>query len=253
MSNKLSRRHLLNSTILAAGAAAVAEFALNPQPSSAQAVPAGKIKIIALNGSPRKDKTTAASLTVAMKAAQSVAPDRIGIELIHLVDYNLFSSAQILGGLAIPTIRGKTDFVKLEEKLSVPEVRGILVGSPAYKGSPSPLVTLFFCQIRHGNDKNGYPILEGKPVGALAVGNGRNGGQEKVVNDINTYCLREKMILVGIDHSGIGALLWNQKDSIDADEFGKKRAEMLGQRVAKTALSAPKNLLAQLTIAGSLC
>jgi len=238
MSEKLSRRRFLNSTILAAGAAAV----LNSQQASAQTVPAGKIKIIALNGSPRKDKTTVAGLTVVMSAAQAVAPDRIEVELVHLVDYNLFSSERVLGPLAIPTINGKIAFIKLEEKLSSPEVRGILVGSPVHNSSPSALVTLFFSQIRHGNDKNGHPILEGKPAGALAVGGGRNGGQENTVNGINTYFFHEKMILVGTDSGRVGALLWSQKDSIDADEFGKKLAVGLGQRIAKAALSTPDKL-----------
>lgn len=244
MSQKLTRRHFLNSTILAAGSVAVAEAATKPKQASAQAVPAGKIKIIVLNGSPRKDKTTVAALTVAMEAAKAVAPDRIEVELVHLVDYNLLSSERVLGELAIPTISGKIDFVKLEEKLSAPEVRGILVGSPVHNSSPSSLVTLFFGQIRHGNDKNGHPILEGKPAGALAVGGARNGGQENVVNGINTYFFHEKMILVGTASGRVGALLWNQKDSIDADEFGKKLAVALGQRIAKAALSTPKNLFA---------
>lgn len=241
MSQKLSRRHFLNSTVLA-GAAAVAGSALSPHKASAQTAPAGKIKIIALNGSPRKDKTTVAGLTVAMNAAQAVAPDRIEVELVHLVDYNLLSSERVLGELAIPTVGGKTEFVKLEEKLSAPTVRGILVGSPVHNSSPSAPVTLFFAQIRHGNDKNGHPILEGKPAGALAVGGGRNGGQENVVNGINTYLFHEKMILVGTDGGRVGALLWNQKDSIEADDFGKKLAVGLGQRVAKAALSIPEKL-----------
>lgn len=244
MSETLTRRHFLSSTILAAGAAAATEAVLNPQQASAQTAPAGKIKIIALNGSPRKDKTTVAALTVAMGAAKAVSPERVEVELVHLVDYNLLSSQRVLGDLAIPSVNGKTDFVKLEEKLSAPEVRGILVGSPVHNSSPSSLVTLFFGQVRHGNDKNGHPILEGKPTGALAVGGGRNGGQENVVNGINTYFFHEKMILVGADTGRVGALLWNQKDSIEADEFGKKLATTLGQRVAKAALSAPTNMFA---------
>ncbi len=244
MNNKISRRHFLSSTALAAGAAAATESVLNPSSSAAQTVPAGKIRIIALNGSPRKDKTTVAALTVALGAAQAVSPDRIEVELVHLADYNLLSSQRVLGSLAIPTLEGKTDFIKLEEKLSAPEVRGLLVGSPTHNSTQSSLVTLFFGQVRHGNDKNGLPILEGKPAGALAVGGGRNGGQENVVNGINTYFFHEKMILVGTDAGRVGALLWNQKDSIEADDFGKKLAVSLGQRVAKAALSLSKNMFA---------
>ena len=77
MSEKLSRRHFLSSTIIAAGTAVAT------QQASAQAVPTGKIKVIALNGSPRKDKTTVAALTVAMEAAKAVAPDRIEVELVR--------------------------------------------------------------------------------------------------------------------------------------------------------------------------
>ncbi|MBR2003263.1 MAG: NAD(P)H-dependent oxidoreductase, partial [Thermoguttaceae bacterium] len=87
------QRQTARRQFLAAGAAAVSTAALGlaaGTPAVAQDAPAGKIKIIGINGSPRRDKTTAEALKNALDAAKAVAPDKIDVELIHLADYNLF-------------------------------------------------------------------------------------------------------------------------------------------------------------------
>ena len=191
------------------------------------------VKIIAICGSPRRGKTTCESLKIALEAAKMAAPDRIQTELIELLDFDLLESERVWGSSAV---KGNGSFSELEKKLSDPSVRGVLVGSPVHNSMLSVLMTAFFSQLNH-------TVLQGKVGGALAVGGARNGGQESVVECLNTYLFHEGVILPGTGKSGrIGALLWNQKDSVAADEPGIKLAQVLGTRVAKVALALPANV-----------
>jgi len=80
--------------------------------------------------------------------------------------------------------------------------------------------------------------LADKPVGALAVGSFRNGGQELVIEQIITAMLcYEPLIVGGKPNAHQGATLWNNyNDDITKDEFGIKTAKQLGIRVAEAAL-----------------
>lgn len=233
------QRQTARRRFLAAGAAALSTAALGlaASPVSAQdasAAPTGKIKIIGINGSPRRDKTTAEALTQALEAAKAVAPDKIDVELVCLADYNLFASERLFGDAAV---KGGDEYAKLNEKLADPAVRGVIVGSPTHNGAPSALIAALFGQIDHS-------VLQGKIAGALAVGGARNGGQEQVVDVINDYLFHEGAILPGAGASGrTGALLWNQKDSVARDDFGLGMARGLAQRVAKLALVVPADAL----------
>ena len=75
--------------------------------------------------------------------------------------------------------------------------------------------------------------------GALAVGGARNGGQERIIQDLHGFFFGEEMVVVGdgkpTSHSG--ATLWNHwKDDLAQDEEGMKTAKHLGRRVAEIAL-----------------
>lgn len=230
MEKECSRRNFIATTALAAGVATLGTTLAVASTTET----AGKIKIIGISGSPRRGKTTVESLTLALEAAKEIDPNRIEIEIIELLDYNLFESERVLGSNAV---KGNGSFAKLEEKLADPMVRGILVGSPVHNSMLSLMTSAFFAQIDH-------KILQGKVGGALAVGGARNGGQESTVSGINTYLFHEGVILPGTGKSGrIGALLWNQKDTVAADEFGIKLTKILGQRIAKVALALPADLL----------
>jgi len=81
-------------------------------------------------------------------------------------------------------------------------------------------------------------LLADKPVGVLAVGAYRNGGQELVIEQIQTVMLcHEVMIVGGKPKAHQGATLWNNyNDDITKDEFGMDSARKLGIRVAEVAL-----------------
>ncbi|MDO4586111.1 MAG: flavodoxin family protein [Planctomycetia bacterium] len=224
-SNRKNRRKFLGLSAATVGTVLLSQKVAMPADNP---LSNDKIKIIALNGSPRRDKTTAQGLKMVLEAAKAVDPERIETELVHLVDYRLFDSERVLGEQATKPATG--DIIKLEDQFRAANVKGIIVGSPVFNSMMSLFVVALFSQIDHA-------LLQGKTGGALAVGGARNGGQESVVQGINTYLMHEGVILPGTGSAGrIGALCWNQNDSLDQDDLGKKLAESLGQRVAQTAL-----------------
>lgn len=228
-----SRRNFVISGALALGTAAMGT-GLSASLQADESASGKCVKILGLNGSPRRGKTTAESLGCALAAAQAVCPERIETEIIELTDYDLFDSERVFG---VAAVKGDGSYARLQAKLAEESVRGVIVGSPVHNSMPSVLISAFFAQIDHA-------VLQGKIGGALSVGGARNGGQESVVNGLNTFLFHEGMLLPGTGAAGrFGALLWNQKDSVAADEFGIKLAQSLGERIAKTALALPPDLL----------
>lgn len=223
MRHTIGRRQLIG----AAGAAVVAT-ALGGAARAQE--PTAKRKIVAINGSPRKGKTTSAGLTLCLEAVREAYPD-FDTELIDLADYSI--PAQVAAGQ--PLRPGEVDdFPKLAEKLSDPAVAGIIVGSPVYFGSMSALCKAFLdrCMVF----RKGF-VWHNKVAGALAVGSSRNGGQELTVEGIKIALSGQDVILVGTGQPTVrvGATLWNQNDSIAEDAFGCETAKDLGRRVADVA------------------
>jgi multimeric flavodoxin WrbA len=208
---------------------AVAAGALGATASAQEASP--KRKIIGINGSPRKGKTTSAALKVCLDAAREQDPE-LETELIELADFSI--PAQLAAGL--PLKDGETDdFPKLGEKLGDPAVSGFVIGSPVYFNNMSALCKAFLDRSAAFRS-DGFKLRD-KVAGVLAVGSSRNGGQELTVHSIQAALTGQDMVIVGSGKpSGrVGATLWNQDDSIDQDAFGIETAKKLGRRVAEVA------------------
>lgn len=222
MLQTLDRRELLNVT----GAAVLAGglgIAVAAQESAA------KRKIVGLNASPRKGKTTAAAVRVCLDAAREFDPE-LETELIELADFSI--PAQVAAGQ--PLRSGEVDdFPKLVEKLSDPAVAGIVVGSPVYFGNMTALCKAFID--RCGVFRAKKFALRNKVAGVLAVGSARNGGQELTIRSIQTALLCQEMIVVGDGQPSarIGGTLWSQGDSIADDQFGNETVKNLGRRIAE--------------------
>lgn len=185
------------------------------------------VKILGISCSPRKGNTTATAVQAALDAAKKV-DSRIEVEMIDL------------GGLEISGFSGsgkKTDdFDSILPKLRNPNVGGWIIGSPVYFRSMSALCKAFLerCAVL----RKPRLLLADTAAGALAVGSYRNGGQELVIEQIQTILLcHEMMIVGGKPKAHQGATLWNAyKDDITKDEFGMDTAGKLGIRVAEAAL-----------------
>ena len=219
MNEQVSRRNFL----AAAGTAALAATAATAL--AAESNDGKTLRILGVSCSPRKGMTTAKSVQAALDAAKAVDA-RIAVELIDL------------GGLSIagwsPTIP-KDDFDAILPKLKDPQLGGLIIASPSYFRSLSSLCKAFI--ERCMPLREGAMLLANKPVGALAVGGNRNGGQELVVQQILTAMLSYGMVPVGGNSPAmLGGTLWNSKDDVSQDETGLKSAALLGTHVAEVAL-----------------
>lgn len=203
---------------------------------AAFAAPAGgaPLKILGISCSPRKGMTTAAAVQAALDAAKGVDP-RIETELIDL------GGLSIAGWSPAPP---DDDFTALLPKLRDPAVAGLVIGSPSYFRGCSSLCKAFI--ERCGALREPEMLLDGKPVGAIAVGGFRNGGQELVIGEIHTAMMCFGMVPVGgRPPAFMGGTLVSADNRIDEDELGLTTARNTGARVAdfarRTAKAAGKD------------
>lgn len=223
--SEMNRRKFFTRSLAAGAAVSTASTSANA---------AGKtLRIVGVSCSPRKGKTTATAIQAALDAAKTVDP-RIKVELLDL------GGLEIAGwsGGAKPTTspQVKDDFDIILPRLRDPVPDGLLIGSPSYFRTMSALCKAFLERI--AVLRKPKLLLADKPVGVLAVGAYRNGGQELVISEIQAAMLCHEVVLVGGKPSAHqGATLWNAyNDDITKDEFGMDTARKLGIRVAEAAL-----------------
>jgi multimeric flavodoxin WrbA len=225
-----TRRHFLST----AGVALMGTAATAVAGESTKSSVAGPIRIIAISGSMRKGKTTAAALQLCLDAAKEVSP-QIEVELIELAGLKI--DASVAAGIE-PPAGERDDFVPLIPKLVDPRVRGIIVGSPVYFGSMTSLCKAFI--ERCSAFRKDY-AWSNKVAGVLAVGGARNSGQELTIQCLQAALMSFEMILVGDGRPTChrGATLWNasKEEGISKDEWGQGTAKNLGRRVAEVVLA----------------
>jgi multimeric flavodoxin WrbA len=217
----MNRRNFL-STSFAAGAAAT--FAS----TATKAADKKSIKILGVSCSPRKGKTTATAVKAALDAAKEVDP-RIKVELLDL------GGMQIAGSSGTSS-QPSDDFEKILPILKDPVPDGLIIGSPSYFRTMSALCKAFLERLAVLRKPD--LLLADTPVGVLAVGAYRNGGQELVIEQIQAAMLCHEVVIVGGKPGAHqGATLWNAfNDDITKDEFGMATAKQLGVRVAEAAI-----------------
>lgn len=226
MKENVTRRNFL----AAAGPAAIAVAATTGLAAESTGS-GGKMKILGIACSPRKGMTTAKAVQAALDAAKSVDA-RIEVELIDL------------GGLHIAGYSLQPppdDFTGILPKLQDPAVGALIIGSPSYFRGLSALCKAFI--ERCAPLREPKMILADKPVGVVAVGQFRNGGQELVIEQIQAAMLCFGMIPVGGHAPAFqGATLLSSNDSIAQDELGLKTASQLGKHVGEAAIKLAKSL-----------
>ena len=222
----MNRRNFISKSLAAGAAVTLAA-------KSAESAQSGSVRIVGVSCSPRKGKTTATAVKIALDAAKEVNP-HIAVELIDL------GGKEIAGwsGGAKPG-EGKEitdDFQLILPSFKAPDLGGIIIGSPSYFRSLSSLCKAFLERL--AVLRSPKLLLADKAVGVLAVGAYRNGGQELVISQIQTAMLCHEVMLVGgKPKAHQGATLWNAyNDDITKDEFGVATAKQLGVRVAQAAL-----------------
>jgi multimeric flavodoxin WrbA len=216
MKQNVTRRNFLATAgvaVLGAGMANAAEGGGKP------------VKILGVACSPRKGMTTAKAVQAALEAAKGVDPC-ISVELIDL------------GGLSIAGYSPQPpqdDFTGILPKLQDAALGGLIIGSPAYFRGMSALCKAFI--ERCAPLREPKMVLANKPVGVVAVGAFRNGGQEMTIEQIQAAMLCFGMIAVGGNAPAFqGATVLSTKDDISADTLGLDTAKKLGAHVAEMAL-----------------
>jgi len=226
----ITRRNFVRNSV-AAGAAVAATT--GPAPASDGKEPGDRIKVLAISCSPRKGRTTATALGVALQAAGEVS-ERIATELIELADYSIHGN--LAAGVPLPEGE-KDDFARLVPKLSDPAVRGIIIGTPVYFGNMSSLCKAFLDRsILLWQDNF---ALSGKVAGVVAVGGTRNGGQEVTIQSVQVSLFCQEMVIVGNGRPGprLGGTVWSgTKGGVLEDGYGMETTKALGRRVAEVAL-----------------
>ena len=223
MKQNVSRRNFLATAGVAALATGLAQ--------GAEEAPKGKaVKVIGVACTPRKGMSTAKAVQAALDAAKG-ADARIEVELIDL------------GGLSIAGYSPnppRDDFTGILPKLQDPAVGGLIIGSPSYFRGMSSLCKAFI--ERCAPLREPKMVLANKPVGVVAVGAFRNGGQEMTIEQVQAAMLCFGMIAVGGNAPAFqGATVVSTKDDISADELGLDTARKVGAHVAEVALRlAPK-------------
>lgn len=224
MNEELNRRHFVGLTAATALAGTLGAA------TGAAAEPATPIRLLGVACSPRRGMTTARAVQVALDAAKAISP-RIQIELIDLGGLN------IAGYSPTPP---QDDFAAILPKLRHPALGGLIIGSPSYFRGLSSLCKAFI--ERCAPLREPKMVLANKPVGVVAVGAFRNGGQELTIEQVQTAMLCFGMIPVGGNPPAFqGATVLSADNDISADAVGLDTARKLGARVAEVALSlAPK-------------
>ncbi|MFN3409070.1 MAG: flavodoxin family protein [Limisphaerales bacterium] len=221
MNNDLNRRQFVEVAATAAVAGSLTGVA-----AAETGAAAPRLKILGIACSPRRGMTTAKAVQTALDAAKGLDPQRIEVEFIDL------------GGLSIAGWSPNPppdDFVPLLPKLQDPAVAGLIIGSPSYYRGLSALCKAFI--ERCAPLREPKMLLDGKPVGVVATGGFRNGGQELVIEQIQTAMLCFGMIPVGGRPPAFqGGTLLTAKDDLSGDELGLGTARNTGLRVADFAL-----------------
>ncbi len=213
------RRGFLLATAAAAGAALPG--------AGAEGAKTGRVLILGVACSPRRGKTTARAVQIALDAARAADP-RVDTELIDLGGLKV-------GGFAKP--QPEDDFTPLLAKFKDPAVGGLIIGSPSYFRAPSSLCRAFI--ERCAPLREPHMVLANKPVGVVAVGGFRNGGQELVISEILTSMLCFGMVPCGGNAPAFqGATVLSKDDDIAEDDLGLDTARKLGARIAAAALRA---------------
>ncbi len=195
------------------------------------------VKILAINGSPRKSGTQYA-LEYALKAAAEI--DGVETELINLrgkeLNFCVHCNRCIKDNvLHCPAF----DDVMSEIYPKILEADGLIIGSPVYQMSPNAQTTAFFNRLR----PLGKLIATGKfglKVGAgITVGGARNGGQDTTLEGIGNMLLASGYIVAsGGVYAYNGGSLWAQGANLDGaknDEVGLNTVSMIGHRIAVLA------------------
>jgi multimeric flavodoxin WrbA len=178
------------------------------------------MRVIGINGSPRRKGNTQALLKVAMESSKIDS-----VRLIHLVDYEILPCNGCGACWKTKKCPIDDDLEKVIRELIRSDA--IIIGSPAYYGTVSAQMKAFIDRSGELLGARGYP-LKGKVGGALSVA--RRWGHITTWTTLLLYVLEMRLIVPGAGWGSATALEPNQ---VMKDKEGIKRAKELGESIGK--------------------
>ncbi|WP_449241238.1 flavodoxin family protein [Desulfoscipio gibsoniae] len=200
------------------------------------------MNIIAINGSHRKGKNTAALLRTVLGEAASLGA---ATELLELTDYNIklcLSCNKCLGRTQCSIT--DDDMASIGEKLLAAD--GIVLGSPVYWSNVTTLMKNFMDRTRYMHMTRN--LLAGKAGAAVTNAGLRNGGQEAALRIMEFFLMAQGLYVVdardkngAIMSAGVaGSLLADVKEgkviwrkSAEEDEATMQAARQLGRNMVE--------------------
>ena len=182
------------------------------------------MKVVAFNGSPRKDGNTATLLAAVLRELESQG---IETELVHLIGplagcKACFKCKEKKNGRCI---QDKDMINQCIQKMAAAD--GIIIGSPTYFADLTPETKALIDRAGFVAMANGYMFK--RKVGAAVVAV-RRAGAIHVFDSINHLFLISQMIIAGSSYWNIG--MGREEKDVEGDEEGMATMRTLGQNMA---------------------
>lgn len=185
------------------------------------------VKVLAINGSPRRDGNMSSMMR---EAGEQLSIRGIDVEHLSVADFDIrpcdACDECYEDAWSCPI---EDDAVAVLKKMVAADA--IMIGSPVYFGGVTAQLKALFDRsvMAYQNSE-----LSGKPGGALSCGGGTHGGQELTVNQIVLYFLMHDMRPVTATQGAFGAMgVAGDKGEIAKDTEGLSSSRDLGANMAK--------------------
>lgn len=178
-----------------------------------------KMRVLAINGSARKNGNTYQMLKTILKAIG----ENVDKEITSLKNYEINPCDACYSCEKSGKCHIKDDMEKILEKMLSSDV--ILIGSPVYYGSVTP-------EVRMLNDRVGF-MSQGRLKGKIGVPVtvARRWGHINAMMQIAAWFLDMGMLVVGPGDGWCSATAGEKEVNFDSDKEGVKMAKKMGRRI----------------------
>jgi len=183
------------------------------------------MKVVAFNGSPRKESNTAFLIGIVL---EELRKEGIETELIRLAGKKMHGCIACYGCFSNQDNRCAVDNDYMNECIEkIVEADGVIIGSPTYFADVTAEIKALIDRAGLVAKANGDMYARKVGAAVLAV---RRGGSIHGFDSINHFFTISQMIIPGSNYWNFG--IGSQPGEIDRDEEGKQTMRVLGQNMA---------------------
>ncbi|MGQ9587934.1 MAG: flavodoxin family protein [Thermoplasmata archaeon] len=185
------------------------------------------MRVLAVNGSPRKKSNTKLMVDAAAKELRS---DGVEVEVIWLAGLDV-RPCNACGRCCKKAWDCPIEDDAISVLRKIASADGVLMASPVYFGGVTAQLKALF-----DRSYMAYQAFEfrDKVGGALTVGGGAHGGQELTVGQIITFFLTHDMIVANAEGGSYGGMCaGNDPGDVLNDSEGMKSVKALAKRMAR--------------------